>query len=66
MYLIIRSMAFLAPASVNVCRYVPEYASALKILQALTTLVPMWLVAKRSSTGKIPSSIKALRPGSDF
>ena len=53
LYLVISSMAFSRPAVIIVYLKVPLYAKAFRILQAPTTSMDFWLLAKRDNSGKI-------------
>ena len=66
LYLVISSMAFSRPAVIIVFLKVPLHAKAFRILQALTTSIAFWLLAKCDNSGKISASTNACRPSSDF
>ena len=53
LYLVISSMTFSRPAVIIMFLKVPLYAKAFRILQAPTTSMDFWLLAKRDNSGKI-------------
>ena len=66
LYPVISSMPFLRPAVIIVFLKVPLCAKAFRILQALTTSMAFWLLAKCDDSGKISASTNACHPSSNF
>ena len=66
LYLVISSMTFSRPAVIIMFLKVPLYAKAFRILQAPTTSMDFWLLAKRDNSGKISAWINACRTSSEF